>query len=235
MQGVIHDLEKIWSAGVFGKGEAATQANENAAQESGGKYSFAGLDARDVDIITFAKVREMEEEGYDIDSIREKTGWFRRRDGELRFEIDDSEMTLNPKLGTIGAGRFNKQYQEGGLKLSEVISHDRLFKSYPFLKDVNVAFDIPAEQDAYGGWQNSGPGHISLNEKLLGKERDEDLLDTIIHRELAVWLLLRVSRDPFFILGDSCLLCRLLFLAEHLVRQVFQEMCILGVDFSGNV
>ena len=40
MQGVIRDLEKIWSAGVFGEGEAATQANKNAAQESGGKYAI---------------------------------------------------------------------------------------------------------------------------------------------------------------------------------------------------
>ncbi len=40
MQGVIRDLSKIWGAGVFGEGEAATQANENAAQDGGGKLSL---------------------------------------------------------------------------------------------------------------------------------------------------------------------------------------------------
>ena len=45
MQGVIRDLEKIWSAGVFGEGEATTQTNKNAAQESGGKLAVKDQEA----------------------------------------------------------------------------------------------------------------------------------------------------------------------------------------------
>ena len=44
MQKYLGEMQKIWSAGVFGEGEAATQANENAAQESGGKYSLKEIE-----------------------------------------------------------------------------------------------------------------------------------------------------------------------------------------------
>lgn len=40
MQKYLGEMQKIWSAGVFGEGEAATQANENAAQTDGGKYAI---------------------------------------------------------------------------------------------------------------------------------------------------------------------------------------------------
>ncbi len=108
MQGVIRDLSKIWGAGVFGEGEAATQANKNAAQTDGGKHAFAGESSETADKDALVTAKRLLAEGEDAETVRQITGWFKGMDGKWRFEIDDSGM----KWESAGDVRFREDHPE---------------------------------------------------------------------------------------------------------------------------
>ncbi|KKK94778.1 hypothetical protein LCGC14_2679430, partial [marine sediment metagenome] len=57
-----------------------------------------------------------------------------------RYEIDDSKMKLKPiEKWTIQDDRFGRRAPSGTV-LSDVIEHPELFKAYPELKKVNIAY-----------------------------------------------------------------------------------------------
>lgn len=80
--------------------EAAAQNSKNAATEGGMKrFMFAGENAQNADKEALNAAKEMEENGTDAETIRQKTGWFRGADGKWRWEIDDSGMKLRFESG----------------------------------------------------------------------------------------------------------------------------------------
>jgi len=143
------------------------------------RYSYGGEMAWDTDIPALHTAEQMEQDGTDAETIRQSTGWFRGMDSKWRFEIDDSGMELRDDFRDF----LSNQETERGMRLSELIYHDKLFNQYPQPASVDIAFDIPATSDTYGSWSGSwgGAQHISLNKKLLDSGMEGELLNTLIH------------------------------------------------------
>lgn len=66
----------------------------------------------------------------DFEGVRRRTGWFQGADGEMRFEIDDSQATLT--LGQRGSS----------YRLGEAFDHPELYRQYPELSDLPVHFVV---------------------------------------------------------------------------------------------
>ena len=73
--------------------QAESLNSKNTATEDGEtRYSFAGEKAKNADLEALRTAQEMEKDGADTETIRQKTGWFHGADGKWRWEIDDSGM-----------------------------------------------------------------------------------------------------------------------------------------------
>ena len=117
----------------------------------------------------YNKSREYQNNNVDNEEIRRKTGWFKDKEGNEKFEISDDEAILNKNLSK------NKKY-----KLKDVLFHEDLFTMYPSLKKVTVkTMDISTEK-------NTGKevyaqyfpllNRIELNNKFIG---DSSKLETV--------------------------------------------------------
>lgn len=80
--------------------ETAQKMVDEKAAQADNRYSYAGRAAKTADTGRLAQAEEMEKQGRSNEEIRQETGWFRGRDGKWRFEIDDSQMIVDPK-GTV--------------------------------------------------------------------------------------------------------------------------------------
>ena len=171
----------------------------------GNRYSMAGANARGADLNALEQAQEMKEKGKSDETIFRQTGWYAGADGKWRFEIDDSGMETDTKwkfLRNPDARRYNELFEtaylyddateaelqelqilEKNLKgvrksplyLNEIVKHDKLFESYPELRNVKVRFgaDIGNREGTY---QN---GEIVLRAGL--KLEPEKLKRTLIH------------------------------------------------------
>lgn len=87
------------------KVESETVAQESSRAPPSGtgqvreKFSYAGEKAENADKAALNTAKEMEKNGADAETIRQKTGWFRGADGKWRWEIDDSGMKLRFESG----------------------------------------------------------------------------------------------------------------------------------------
>lgn len=87
------------------KVESETVAHESSRAPPSGtgpvreKFSYAGEKAKNADKAALNAAKEMEKNGADAETIRQKTGWFRGADGKWRWEIDDSGMKLRFESG----------------------------------------------------------------------------------------------------------------------------------------
>ena len=171
----------------------------------GKRYSMAGVNARGADLNALEQAQEMKEKGESDETIFRQTGWYVGADGEWRFEIDDSGMETDTKwkfLRNPDARRYNELFEtaylyddateaelqelqilEKNLKgvrksplyLNEIVKHDKLFESYPELRNVKVRFEADIG-NREGTYQN---GEIVLRAGL--KLEPEKLKRTLIH------------------------------------------------------
>jgi hypothetical protein len=171
----------------------------------GNRYSMAGANARGADLNALEQAQEMKEKGKSDETIFRQTGWYAGADGKWRFEIDDSGMETDTKwkfLRNPDARRYNELFEtaylyddateaelqelqilekdlkgvrKSPLYLNEIVKHDKLFESYPELRNVKVRFgaDIGNREGTY---QN---GEIVLRAGL--KLEPEKLKRTLIH------------------------------------------------------
>ena len=132
------------------KVESETVAHENSRAPPSGtgpvreKFSYAGEKAKNADKAALNTAKEMEKNGADAETIRQKTGWFRGADGKWRWEIDDSGMEyrrdgdaqlLNePEYRRLQelTGKWAKSFEENGapLSASEEAEMDELQETY---------------------------------------------------------------------------------------------------------
>ena len=188
--------------------EAAAKNSKNAADEGGTKrFMFAGENAKNADKGALNTAKEMEENGADAETIRQKTGWFRGADGKWRWEIDDSGTETDTKwnfLRNPDAKRYNELFEKAylydtataedlnelqildknlkgvrksPLYLDEIVKHDKLFEAYPALRDVKVRFEANTGN-------KEGSYHPEENEFVLRtglKLEPEKLKSTLIH------------------------------------------------------
>ena len=87
------------------QGRERSSSNRSGDSEGGGtdrqgnnindRHSFAGTRANTADHSLLSKAQEMLDNGYDSETVRKETGWFKGYDGKWRFEIDDSDVKIS--------------------------------------------------------------------------------------------------------------------------------------------
>ena len=105
---------------------------------------------------------------------------------ELKKKKDNSGITkeeldrLN-KLDNIWGSEFkrwNELLRRGNLQLENILEHDKLYASYPELKDIDIK--IASSESGYLGEYNPRKNSITINEKLLDGDTTE-VKKTLIH------------------------------------------------------
>lgn len=137
-------------------------------------YQFAGEKAKSADLKKLNSAKNLFENHVHNDAIRRKTGWFKGADEKWRFEIDDSQVSLDMEIidETLRAGDGDIPYY----RLGDVLYHPELFKAYPQLSNITLFLNKDMPKDHNGTWQASR-GTIELNPH---KPKDE-LEKTLVH------------------------------------------------------
>jgi len=134
-----------YDGAAMGTGGLAMGGGGVVAAPAGSLRSFAGRNAKTADLDALKMAQELSARKRDPEDIFRQTGWFKGKDGQWRFEIDDSQAEF------IGNSRRNAL-------LGDVIKHDELFAAYPELRNVLTATDVRGSQE--GSYQpfidNSG-------------------------------------------------------------------------------
>lgn len=107
---------------------------------------------------------------YNIDNekIRQRTGWFKGDDKKWRYEISDKDASLNE----ISELKTEEEIVDGKLikwvKLGELLNHDKLYKAYPQLVNIDVALGDGGD----GVKAFTVKGKIGLNTSILKEPRE---------------------------------------------------------------
>lgn len=169
------DLEKVKY-----RFEQAYKENVKGKTSEKTKYSLIGINGvenlKDSYPESYKKLTESLEEAKELDSkniqnekIWLKTGWFKDKNGQWKFEVSDKNMNLKDNLNI----QENTEY-----KLSDLIEHDSLFRLYPELENLKVRFKNYASNSTNGSY-NKIDDIISINNKLIGSNRNVE--GTLIH------------------------------------------------------
>lgn len=194
---------QIKMAEIFAKNVEQSNSNTNSKNK---KYLYLGTESKTANISKLNKAKEMEEDGASSESIRNTTGWFKSYDGKWRYEISDKDIqysrdgkfTNDPQLkrknklfnkflmGTITSeeikeySNLNSNRAVKPVFLSDFVKHDKLFKSYPQLKDVTLSIDSDMSSKEKGFYDN-GLKEIHINSKLTGDEAVKTILHEVQH------------------------------------------------------
>ena len=169
------DLEKVKY-----RFEQAYKENVKGKTSEKTKYSLIGTNGvenlKDSYPESYKKLTEALEEAKELDSkniqnekIWLKTGWFKDRNGQWKFEVSDKNMSLKDNLNI----KENKEY-----KLSDLIEHDSLFRLYPELKNQKVRFKNLSSRTINGSFYSS-EDVIAINNTLIGN--NQKIEGTLIH------------------------------------------------------
>ena len=160
--------------------EKALRNNQGGDALKTGQNLFAGERSKTADFAALSEARERLAQGADAETVRRETGWFRGMDGKWRFEIDDSGMAyrrdgdaqLSKEPGYQRLQELERrwdslteqeraeydslanEYQgtvwEEKYLLRDFLRHDDLFRAYPYLNRVSLAFeDLDSGQSGY--------------------------------------------------------------------------------------
>jgi len=143
---------------VFESNQAKLTSNDEPTQSPDIRYSFAGENAKTADKYQLATAKERLANGDDKEAVRRDTGWFKGVDGKWRFEIDDSNASLN--VEGFKQSEFNGVFEA---RLIDVLNHPALFAAYPELKSVSIANSLNYKEE---GFWSKATKHISLSKKL---------------------------------------------------------------------
>ena len=132
-------------AGVAGAtvGAGALMQGEDA------EASFLGQTAKMANKAALEIARKMKDTGATKDEIFDKTGWFQGADDAWRFEVDDSQMSVNAPQGVAGSGR-----------LGDRVDHAELMDNYPDMRDMQATI---APQNTGRGRGSYSPGSDSIS------------------------------------------------------------------------
>jgi len=169
-RGLIPDDDMLGEA--LGTAGMAMGGGGIATAPAGSLRSFAGRNAKTADMDALKKAQTLNRVGLPLEDIFRQTGWFKGKDGQWRFEIDDSQA------------EFIGNSQATGL-LGDVIKHDELFAAYPELRNVLTATDVRGSQE--GSYQPGTRGIPEFNVSGLNEEirafgpTKPAILNTLLH------------------------------------------------------
>lgn len=131
-ENIKNNFEKAYNMDWEGKGK-----------KTDSKYSIGGYKAieqleeskyKEHAIKAYKKANQMQQSGkYTNEDIRKETKWFQDKNGDWKFEISDSSMSLTEGLDDIKPG---KEYS-----VTELFDHKLLTELYPSLKDYKIVFE----------------------------------------------------------------------------------------------
>ena len=119
---------------------------------------FGGRLARTADREALSRAEEMAARGAPRDDIWSQTGWFQGRDGQWRFEIDDSAARLEPWM-------TRRADDTAGVPIHSTVGegfrHPDLAAAYPSLGDAQLTLTRnPFEPQGSGSY---GQGHVHVS------------------------------------------------------------------------
>lgn len=145
------------------------------AEEAGTKFAVAGVKSRTANKQKLKEAQDLEASGASAAEIRDKTGWYKKDDGNWRYWIDDRKATI-PMIEKLSKG-FNRvvkdlkalksnndrttyrikkvEYIEENqsliIRLGELFKHPQLYEAYPVLKNlfVSISPDIDGTPSYY--------------------------------------------------------------------------------------
>ena len=132
-----------------------------------GAENVAKLDSKNMWLTNLLnKAKKMEASGkYSNEEIRKKTGWFKDKNGDWKFELSDENAKL--KL---------KPEKDGTYKLKNLLEHPNLFKMYPELNKTTVKFkNLKNNSGKFFPLKNQ----ILLSNDLVGKPKS--IIGTLLH------------------------------------------------------
>jgi hypothetical protein len=161
-RGLIPEQDMLSEA--MGTGGLAMGGGGLATAPTGSLRSFAGRNAKTADLDALKVAQELSARKRDPEDIFRQTGWFKGKDGQWRFEIDDSQAEFIGNSQTTGL-------------LGDVMRHDALYAAYPDLKNTPVSTDVQRLQS--GSYQPAANG---LNEEIraFGPTKPA-ILNTLLH------------------------------------------------------
>lgn len=146
-------------------------APQMAHAEEGGVGIFGGKGAKTADLNKLVEAQKMEKAGEAPNTIWYATGWGRGRDGQWRFEIDDSNSRYKkqPPMGTTGKSDL----------MSDTIDHPELFAAYPDLANMPTSA-IRKGSSSWGEYYSAG-GAGSPGERIRIQNGLNDPRSTMLH------------------------------------------------------
>ena len=163
-----------YDSAAMGTGGLAMGGGGVVAAPAGSLRSFAGRTANTADLDALKVAQELSARKRDPEDIFRQTGWFKGKDGQWRFEIDDSQAEFIGNSQTTGL-------------LGDVMRHDALYAAYPDLKNTPVSTDVQRLQS--GSYQpeqtkypDGRPRYTPLNEEILAFGPTKPaILNTLLH------------------------------------------------------
>ena len=148
--------------------------------------TFGGVMARGADLGALKEAEQLAAKGIPAPEIWKKTGWGKGQDGKWRFEIDDSQFSMDPTKPTMNPD-FNFRTAGG-----EVFNHPELAKNYPeLMKNMMVSFEPNLKSQ--GSYSNIPASEI-LNEPKTNFIRLNDPAKPAMNTEKAAMLMERYQK-----------------------------------------
>lgn len=146
---------------------------------------FSGAGARIADSKRLARAERLAKSGADAQTIWNETGWFKGADGKWRFEIDDSQMRLKPRvLEEISAPGFRQIRGVAG----DFFEHPELLSAYPEFATLDTL--IRNHSGVKGRQAYFVPSQPTWGPQLrIDKYGPQDMYDPMDPDELKGWLL----------------------------------------------
>lgn len=157
------------------------------AAAAGDLQQFAGTMSHTADMTAGKQAFDRLAAGEDAEIVRRETGWHRGADGGMRYEIDDSMATFNAAMRTdklkFGDAIAKLSPDSPVVKLSDVMSHPKLFAAYPWLADLTVSSMAggSSERGRFSPGRSDRPGRIDISEDLYGIIAFDVLLHEVQH------------------------------------------------------
>ena len=140
-------------------------------------FTFGGAKAKTLDRAGFTRAQKMQDEGASRDKIYDKTGFFVGHEGQWRFEINDSDATLDMS----GAQQHPTSSARAKLgKLGSILKHPKLFAAYPDL--ANIPTTVVVQKGPLSGDYQPDPANESI--EVIGRTEEEArsvLLHEVMH------------------------------------------------------
>ncbi|WP_445505059.1 LPD23 domain-containing protein [Microvirga sp. G4-2] len=150
--------------------------------EQGALFQFAGIQAAvrlgTAEVPALYEATRMQAEGAYPDEIFEATGWFQGVDGAWRFEIADTDATVDTSKFTDPDPDEDGRRTYAG-RLGDVLSHPNLYRAYPALADAEVTLVL--------GGKESGAFYPDTGE-IEAQAPTEAALRSVLLHEVAHWI-----------------------------------------------